>query len=820
MRKKYLIFIMIILCLAIFTACNNGEISDPKDKDTARYQIENGGFETGDLSGWQQVSGTAFKSAGVTNDSFDSVYNGAVSYNKDGEYFYGRYNESAVGKMKSSVFEIAGSGYITFKLGAGKSVALTYISIVDAESGIELARFGNTMFNSTDYMQNAEDYREANLIPYVADLSKYKGHTAYILVVDDSTANWGFLTMDSFVTYYEDKPDTVAYYEAKDIKPIFPNKTVTPNALYNGDFKYNLNGWSVIGEDGCFKDEHINSNNRLSNRPDEDKVGVLRSGSFKVGGQNIMSFRLGATKHPEMTYLTIKEVGTNKEVIRTYSNRWKSSDEEKTHLYFVDLQDYKDKCLYIEVVDNSRGDWGLVTLEDIITFYSALPTVYDEIAIDLNQPMIKNPAYSAMRDFINPIINQIQDEDARITLEKTFYATIDGIKNNKGDWPTVLRYNDDGSIFCYTGDIHAMWLRDSSAQVLAYLQFMTIDEDVRLMVKGLLKKQFELIRRDPYANAFNPNGSVFERKFEIDSLCYPIWLAYEYYTITGDASIFDIFFKMTVNTIIDTFIAEQNHNDDNYRITNEGDRNAGLHEVNTASKLIWSGYRPSDDVCYYKFFIPGNMFAVATLEKISDIFTSIKPDATIAATAYSKANEIREAIERYGTYNHPKYGKIYAFEVNGMVDDANSMEGKLLMDAANIPSLISAPWLGFCAIDDEVYQNTRSFTLSDDNPYYYEGVYAKGIGDPHDMVGSSNNPHKDIPVPWHMSIAMQALTSLDYQEIERCVEYMTNTTGGTYVMHEAFNANNPTDYSRDYFTWPCALYAHTVITKILDVNLQ
>ena len=183
------------------------------------------------------------------------------------------------------------------------------------------------------------------------------------------------------------------------------------------------------------------------------------------------------------------------------------------------------------------------------------------------------------------------------------------------------------------------------------------------------------------------------------------------------------------------------------------------------------------------------------------------------------AASVREAIETYGVYNHPTYGKIYAFEVDGSNADVNSAEGKLLIDVANIPSLISAPWLGYCDVNTQTYLNTRAFALSDDNPYYYEGTYASGIGDPHDMVGSTNNPHKGVPVPWHMSIAMQGLTSTDAAEIERCIQYMTNTTGGTYVMHEAFNANNPNNYSRDWFTWPCSLYAQLVLTKKLNYNL-
>ncbi|MGI6714139.1 MAG: glycoside hydrolase family 125 protein [Bacilli bacterium] len=787
--------------------------SSSSEEDPSIYQIANGNFETGDLSGWELIQGDAFSNSDIVD--FHQVHPD-VPYNKDGTYFYFSQNESAEGILHSAAFIVGGSGIITFKLGGAYLQALTYISFIDALTEVELYRVGNQLFNvpSTDHPA----YRVENMNDYYVDLSCLLGREIKIALVDCSTANYGYLVVDHFVTYYESRPDLTGFTKAEDIKPVFNDYAGTPTALYNGDFRHGLSGYTVIGEDGVFQESHINAAKRLSNRPDETKIGVLRSSAFKVTSQRFASLRLGATKHRELTYVSLKVVGTNQEVFRFFSDRWKEADEEATHLYYLDLIPYQNRALYLEFVDNSRGDWGLLSLEQIITDLENTPAISDEVAFNLLGLTTADYTFQAMRGYVNPLIEGISDETTRITVQKTFYATLDGIANSQGSWPSVIQTNQrNGTTFIITGDIDAMWLRDSSAQVLPYLQFMKIDSDVQLLVRGLLLRQFELLRRNQYANAFKADGSVFELKYEIDSLIYPLWLAEKYYRITQDATIFDSFFQITLDKVLTTLQNERDHRDENYMITGR-DRDFGPHEVNTESGLIWSGYRPSDDVTYYKFFIPGNMFAVATLEKIAVLLNEINrfPEARNLATTL--ACEVRAAIETYATYQHPTYGKIYAFEVDGFSHDLHSAQGKLLMDAANIPSLLSIPWLGYAEKDDQTYLNTRAFILSQDNPYYYEGTYAKGIGDPHDMIGGTN-PHPDTPVPWHMALAMQGLTTDNQSEIETMIAYMTATTAGTYVMHEAFNANDPSEYTRDWFTWPCALYAHLYLTKILNINL-
>lgn len=767
------------------------------------------GFETGDLEGWTVLSGDAFSADAISDQS---ELRGGIPTQKQGQYFFGDYHHSQTGMMRSESFQISGSGYISFMFGGGYHPGLTYVAIKDAQTDIELFRIGNQTTLTGD-----DDPNLFRMSRYYVSLSAYIGQEVYVLIVDQSTQPGGVILIDDIITHYPSIPNLASGIFAHNIRPVFSPLVAIPHALQNGDFSSGtLAGWTVVGESGSFRSSHINDTFRLSNRSDESKVGLLRSSAFLVGGEGIISFRLGATKHRDLTYLSVKKVGTNEEVFRTYSDRWKDSDEEATHLYFIDLNAYAGEALYLEIVDNSRGDWGLITLEAIQTYYQETPVVTDEIALNLLTLVEGDYTYTAMRAFVDPLIEAISDPVERTTLRKTFYATIDGIETYKDTFPTVLEHRANGMTFVITGDIHAMWLRDSSAQVLPYLQFMTIDPDITRMVEGLLRQQFEQIRRDPYANAFNRDGSVFERKFEIDSLCYPLWLAYEYYQITGKTEIFDYFFVMTVEQVISTLIDEQNHSDDNYRITHQADRDISTHYFHPESKLIWSGYRPSDDVQYYRYFIPGNMFAVATLEKMALLLETLDLAPETKARAETLAAEVRMAIETYGTYNHPVYGKIYVFETTAATADQDSSHEKLLADAANIPSLLSAPWLGYLDTDDPIYLNTRNFILSDDNPWYHEGTYARGIGDPHDIIYQT---HPELPVVWHMALAMQGLTSLDSEEIIEMIEMMVATTGGTYVMHEAFNANDPAHYSREWFTWPCALFAHLYLMEILSVDL-
>lgn len=378
--------------------------------------------------------------------------------------------------------------------------------------------------------------------------------------------------------------------------------------------------------------------------------------------------------------------------------------------------------------------------------------------------------------------------------------------------------------FVYTGDIHAMWLRDSGAQVWPYVQFANDDEELRQMLEGVIRRQIACINLDPYANAFNdgPTGGYWmsdmtdmkpelhERKWEIDSLCYVLRLAYEYWKVTGDASIFDGAWLEAVNNILDTFTEQQRKDGVGpYRFQRRTERqldtlnNNGLGAPVNPVGLIVSSFRPSDDATTLQFLVPSNLFAVTSLRKAAEILTEVNNDAALAARCTALADEVEVAVNKYAVIDHPEFGKIYAFEVDGFGN-------RMLMDDANVPSLLAMPYLGDVDVNDPVYQNTRRFVWSTSNPYFFKGTAAEGIGGPHigyDMI-------------WPMSIMMKAFTSTDDAEIKQCIETLMSTHAGKGFMHESFHKDNPSNYTRDWFAWQNTLFGELILKLINDGKLD
>ena len=379
--------------------------------------------------------------------------------------------------------------------------------------------------------------------------------------------------------------------------------------------------------------------------------------------------------------------------------------------------------------------------------------------------------------------------------------------------------------FVYTGDIHAMWLRDSGAQVFPYVKLAPQDKHLQRMLAGVLLRQFKCINIDPYANAFNllpnPNGDwmsdmtdmkplLHERKWEIDSLCYVLRLAYEYWRITGDTSIFGDSWIQAVENILATFHDQQRkEGHGKYRFQRRTERqldtmsNDGWGAPIKPVGLIASAFRPSDDATTLLFLVPSNFMAVTQLRHAAEILTKVNNRTDLAQKCKHLANEVEDALNKHAIYNHPKYGLIYAFEVDGFGN-------QMLMDDANVPSLLAMAYLGDVSISDPIYQNTRRFVWSEDNPYFFKGKAGEGIGGPH--IGHD--------MPWPMSIMMKAFTSTNDEEIKQCIEMLMKTDAGTGFMHESFNKDDATKFTRAWFAWQNTLFGELIINLIDDGKLD
>lgn len=451
----------------------------------------------------------------------------------------------------------------------------------------------------------------------------------------------------------------------------------------------------------------------------------------------------------------------------------------------------------------------------ILALACALPAAADTVAVT-DAIRDHRPAQSercftsqAVEKVIAEVAAQIADPKLRAMFINCFPNTLD----------TTVRFKmKDGQpdTFVITGDIDAMWLRDSSAQVWPYLALCKGDTELQQLIAGLIRRQADCILLDPYANAFNdgPTGSqwrtdrtqhmideLHERKWEIDSLCYPIRIAYHYWLLTGDASVFTATWHKAMELVVATF-REQQRKDSlgPYSFQRSSERasdgqiingyGARVHPVG----LIYSAFRPSDDATQYGFLVPSNMFAVTSLRQLAEIETKVLGNGAFATECLALADEVDAALRKYAVVKHPRYGQIYAFEVDGFGN-------YYMMDDANVPSLLALPYLGYCPADDPIYQNTRRFVWSEDNPYFFRGKAGEGIG----------GPHCGYDMPWPMSMIIRGLTSDNAEEVAECLRQLRNTDGGTGFMHESFHKDDAARFSRSWFAWANTLFGELVV---------
>jgi meiotically up-regulated gene 157 (Mug157) protein len=452
-------------------------------------------------------------------------------------------------------------------------------------------------------------------------------------------------------------------------------------------------------------------------------------------------------------------------------------------------------------------------------------------------PSARRFVSSAIENTIKSVANTLVAQN-KTTLACVFANTLPNTLDT-----TVLQYasQPNGTSFIITGDINAMWLRDSMNQVLPYIPYLTNDHNLKLMVAGLIHQQTQLILADPYANAhnlpdiagpspnindqttypgFGPSRSnamvpgIYERKYELDSLCAFLKLSNEYYSSTNDLLPFQNIQWMQALALIVKVMKDMQLSSETSFVQEGGatyqfQRQASeptdtlLHGVGhpgAVTGMVRSAFRPSDDATTLPFLIPANAMAVVELRKTIGIVQSLSktnPYRTkeIVQELTTLANAIDQGIQKYGIGIHPLTGiQQYAYEVDGFGN-------MYFADDANIPSLLSLPYLGYLSATDPTYVATRKFLLSANNPWYFSGTAGEGIGGPHVGLNSI----------WPMSVIVRALTSIDPNEITDCITMLMESTADTGLMHESFNKDNVNDYTRPWFAWANSLFGGLIL---------
>jgi hypothetical protein len=372
--------------------------------------------------------------------------------------------------------------------------------------------------------------------------------------------------------------------------------------------------------------------------------------------------------------------------------------------------------------------------------------------------------------------------------------------------------------FVITGDIPCLWLRDSSAQLKPYVHLVRRDPKLRELFRGLIARHARSVLIDPHANAFmeNPNArtnlswalhdetemkpGVAERKWEVDSLCYPIRLAYSYWRGSGDTAPFDSTWNESARAIVRTFREQQRKNGPGpYRFQRSANQPTetllgGYGPPTRKVGLIHSGFRPSDDACLYPFLVPSNLFAVTTLRELAQLAHQTRNDSALASDASALADEVENALAQYGTMRLGDGREVWAYEVDGFGN-------AIFMDDANVPSLLGLAFLGCVAPDDQRWRRTSDAAWSEANPWFFRGRAGEGIGGPH--VGEGQI--------WPMSLIIRALSARDDATILRCLHILKNTHAGTGFMHETFDKDDPAKFTRSWFAWANGLFGELIV---------
>ncbi|MCR6657858.1 MAG: glycoside hydrolase family 125 protein [Asticcacaulis sp.] len=449
--------------------------------------------------------------------------------------------------------------------------------------------------------------------------------------------------------------------------------------------------------------------------------------------------------------------------------------------------------------------------------FADIPVMSPEVASGTRLPV-------GQRKFTSPAVEAVIKRTTRALKDPELARLFtNGYPNTLDTTVEMGMVDGQPDTFVITGDIKALWLRDSSAQVSPYLPLAKTDPALKTLFQGLIRRQARCILIDPYANAYmrDPKAmtdlswsqtddtdmkpGVAERKWEIDSLCYPIRLAHGYLAATSDLTPFDDTWRAAMRTIVKTFRDQQRkENDGPYKFNRTASEPTetlahGYGWPTKVTGMIHSGFRPSDDACIYPYFIPGNAFAVVSLRQLADMAEKTGLGGDFKTECLAFATEVETAMHQYGKMKDAAGQDIWAYEVDGFGN-------ALFMDDANVPSLLSLPFLGFCAKDDPLYLRTRAAVLSARNPYYYEGRVLRGVG----------SPHSGLNTVWPISLMIQALTSIDDAEIRACLGELKVAAAPRGFMNESVGKDDAAIYTRSWFAWANSLFGELILTLMAE----
>lgn len=423
---------------------------------------------------------------------------------------------------------------------------------------------------------------------------------------------------------------------------------------------------------------------------------------------------------------------------------------------------------------------------------------------------------------MGPVTAPVLDEDVTATLRRAADRVRAALGAEIGDrveralvrtLRDTISLDDDGA-FVITGDIPAMWLRDSTTQMTPYLRFVGEAPALARLLTAVARRQLRLVDHDPYANSFNrePDGAhydpddlntdplVWEQKYEVDSLAYPVTFVHGLWRRTGSVEVLDERAHRVFRTVVEQWRLEQDHDVSPYRFRRDGAvptetlARDGRGTPVARTGMTWCGFRPSDDACTYGYNVPANLFAAEALLAVAEIAREVWADEVLADEADALRTTITAGVARHGVVPGPDGADVYAYEVDGL-------GGALLMDDANTPSLLSLPLSAPTLTDPVVWAATRAFVLSPANPTWWSGAAASGVG----------SPHTASRRVWPIVLAVEGLVSGSATRRRELLDVLVATDGGTGDMHEAFDVDDPTQFSRPWFSWADAMFCELAL---------